>query len=668
MSLKRRSVTLRVTLLVLVPLVLLVAILGHAIASSATAASTLTRARSVINGLKQPVANLQHSLTRERAQMIVYSARPAARAYTAFHSQQAVTDRAIAAFLAVADSAAVRPDTSPGTAKAIARLRAGLAGLPRLRARITGPSISSQQAFNAYNKLIAASYQILEQSIIAVGDAPQVLPAIAMIELAISNEYLQQSSALLDGSFAARAFPVSSQRAFVSLVGAHRLLYARSYAHLNPADRANLERDVNPQVAHTVVLLEDTLVAGRPTSKAAPPVPAATWNASVAALSRQTRKAVEQAQTRLAQQLSAQATAKLRSLYLDSGLGLAAVIVSLIVSLWIAIRLVRQLHRLRDAALDLANIGLPGLVRRLRAGEDVDVGELLLLDPGADEIGQVKAAFNSARRTAVESVVDEARARRSINALFQNLARRSQSLLERQISLLDALERQAADPSDLDGLFRIDHLTTRMRRHAENLLVLAGDSPKRSFSDPVPFVDVLRAAATEVEDYRRIKVVTTTPAALAGVVASDVIHLLAELLENATLFSPPDAQVRIVGSVIANGYAVDVEDRGPGMSAETLAALNASLADPPRFDLSGSDRLGLFVTATLARRHGISVTLRDSPYQGVTAIVLIPRDLVVLANEIGPGTPRQSTALAAFRKGWQQGTAAAAVAAVAPGP
>jgi K+-sensing histidine kinase KdpD len=236
------------------------------------------------------------------------------------------------------------------------------------------------------------------------------------------------------------------------------------------------------------------------------------------------------------------------------------------------------------------------------------------------------------------------------------------------MSLLDALERQAADPSDLDGLFRIDHLSTRMRRHAENLLVLAGDSPKRSFNDPVPFVDVLRAAATEVEDYRRIKVVTTTPAALAGVVASDVIHLLAELLENATLFSPPDAQVRIVGSVIANGYAVDVEDRGPGMSAETLAALNASLADPPRFDLSGSDRLGLFVTATLASRHGISVTLRDSPYQGVTAIVLIPRDLVVLANEIGPGTPRQSTALAAFRKGWQQGTAAAAVAAVAPGP
>jgi K+-sensing histidine kinase KdpD len=234
------------------------------------------------------------------------------------------------------------------------------------------------------------------------------------------------------------------------------------------------------------------------------------------------------------------------------------------------------------------------------------------------------------------------------------------------MSLLDALERRAADANDLDGLFRIDHLTTRMRRHAENLLVLAGDSPNRAFSDPVPFVDVLRAAATEVEDYKRIKVVTTTPAALAGPVASDVIHLLAELLENATLFSPSDTQVRIVGAVVANGYAVDIEDRGPGMSAEMLAALNASLADPPLLDMSGSDRLGLFVTATLARRHGISVTLRESLYQGVTAIVLIPRDLVVRANEIGPGAPPQatspspeqaSTALSAFRKGWQQGTA-----------
>jgi hypothetical protein len=155
----------------------------------------------------------------------------------------------------------------------------------------------------------------------------------------------------------------------------------------------------------------------------------------------------------------------------------------------------------------------------------------------------------------------------------------------------------------------------------------------------VPFVDVLRAAATEVEDYKRIKVIARTPAGLAGPVVSDVIHLLAELVENATIFSPSESEVRIVGAVVANGYAVDIEDRGPGMSAAELAAVNASLADPPLFDMSGSDRLGLFVAATLARRHGIAVTLRESPYRGVTAIVVIPLHLVVQPDAMGQGAP-----------------------------
>jgi signal transduction histidine kinase len=235
----------------------------------------------------------------------------------------------------------------------------------------------------------------------------------------------------------------------------------------------------------------------------------------------------------------------------------------------------------------------------------------------------------------VQAAVSEARVRRGINDVFRNLARRSQSLLERQMALLDALERRAAEPDDLAGLFRLDHLTTRMRRHAENLIVLAGDSPRRAFRDPVPFVDVLRAAAAEVEDYTRV--ISRTPAALVGPAVADVIHLLAEFVENATIFSPSNTEVRMTGDLVANGYAVDIEDRGQGMLAEQLAAVNASLADPPMFDLSGSDQLGLFVAAQLARRHGIRVTLRQSGYGGVTAIALIPRDLVVLADAIGPG-------------------------------
>jgi signal transduction histidine kinase len=355
-------------------------------------------------------------------------------------------------------------------------------------------------------------------------------------------------------------------------------------------------------------------------------------------VSAQTQRAVGQAEARLAAGARAQASTKLHDLYLAGGLGLAAVILSVVLSVWIAVSLTRRLHRLRDSALDMANVRLPDVVRRLRGGQDVDVAaQLPMLDSGPDEIGQVKAAFNTAQRVAMEAAVDEARVRRGINDVFRNLARRSQALLERQMSLLDALERQADDPEHLESLFRIDHLTTRMRRHAESLIVLAGDLPKRAFPDPVPFVDVLRAAAAEVEEYRRVSVSCQAPAALAGPAVADVIHMLAEFVENATIFSPPNTEVRVTGDLVANGFAAEIEDRGLGMSEDDLAAVNASLASPPLFDLSGSDRFGLFVAAQLALRHGIRVTVRHSAYGGATAIVLIPRDLVVPAATLGPG-------------------------------
>jgi signal transduction histidine kinase len=637
MSLRRRSVLLRVALLVLVPLVFLIGLFTYTVTTSVTGALTLIRSKVMMDDLGQPVAGLQQALSHERAQTIVYYARPTPAAETALQRQQTVTDHAVASVIAATDSSSVGQSASAGGKKAIAALRGGLASLPGLRTKITDLSISGQQAFAAYNGMIGASYQVLEQAIIQEGNSTQVLPGIAVIELAISNEYLQQESALLDGNFAAHAFPASDHQAFVRLVGAHRLLYAQSYSYLDQADRSDLNHDVSPQTAGTLAALENRLVASN-SPNSAPPVRHVTWNRTVATLSTQIQRAVGQAEARLASAARSQANAKLHKLYLAGGLGLAAVIASLVLSLWIAVNLARQLHGLRDSALEMANVRLPNVVRRLRAGEDVDVAaQVPQLEPSADEIGQVKAAFNTAQRTAVQAAVDEARVRRGINDVFRNLARRSQSLLERQMALLDALERRAAEPDDLEGLFRIDHLTTRMRRHAESLVVLAGDSPKRTFRGPVPFVDVLRAAGAEVEDYTRIKVISRTPAALAGPAVADVIHMLAEFVENATIFSPSNTEVRITGDLVANGFAVDIEDRGQGMSDKQITAVNASLADPPLFDLSGSGQLGLFVAAQLARRHSIRVTLRHSAYGGVTAIVLIPRDLVVPADAIGHG-------------------------------
>ena len=237
--------------------------------------------------------------------------------------------------------------------------------------------------------------------------------------------------------------------------------------------------------------------------------------------------------------------------------------------------------------------------------------------------------------------------------MFRSLARRSQSLLHRQLTLLDQMERRATDPEALDDLFRLDHLTTRMRRHAEGLVILAGAPPGRAWSSPVRMVDVMRGAIAEVEDYARVSVATRSQAALAGSAVADVIHLLAELIENATTLSPPYTSVRVSGDTVANGFAIEVEDRGLGMSAQRLAELNERLASPPEFNPSDSEQLGLFVVSQLAKRHGIRVTLKASPYGGTAAIVLIPQHLVVTEEAFRAGLPGEHCPASTRRSAWR---------------
>jgi len=225
--------------------------------------------------------------------------------------------------------------------------------------------------------------------------------------------------------------------------------------------------------------------------------------------------------------------------------------------------------------------------------------------------------------------VEEARLRQGINDVFRNLARRSQSLLQRQLTVLDGMERRATDPDVLEDLFRMDHLTTRMRRHAEGLIILSGAPPGRGWSAPVRLIDAMRGAVAEVEDYARVVVSTQSKASLAGSAVTDVIHLLAELIENATTLSPPFTQVGVTGEMVGNGFAIEVEDRGLGMTPARLAELNERLASPPDINPANTEQLGLFVVGQLARRHDITVTLRPSPYGGTTAVTLIPRQLIV---------------------------------------
>jgi len=243
--------------------------------------------------------------------------------------------------------------------------------------------------------------------------------------------------------------------------------------------------------------------------------------------------------------------------------------------------------------------------------------------------GRVAASQRGAHEQAAAAQAAEAALRNGFRQILASLGRRNQSLLHRQLRIIDTLEQQASSPSALAELFTLDHLTTRMRRHAESLTVLSGAAPGRSWSGPVPIIDVMRAAAAEVEDYTRVTVISDAEEAVAAAAVTDMIHLLAELIENATLFSPSTTRVEIRAERVANGFAVEVTDRGLGIPADQLLQLNAQLAQPVDVGLADADRLGLFVAGQLAARHGVHVSLGPSPYLGTVAVVVLPDAIVV---------------------------------------
>jgi signal transduction histidine kinase len=343
--------------------------------------------------------------------------------------------------------------------------------------------------------------------------------------------------------------------------------------------------------------------------------------------------------TGLDDHLSSLSHQQLAELVLLVGGGLFVTIAAVILMGSFAGRLSRDITALAATAHHLADEQLPQLAERLRSGEEaVEVdGSALRPRTKVAEIAQATVAIASLQRTAVAAAADEASLRNGLKLVFVSLARRNQSLLQRQLRLIDALEQKAPNPAALADLFSLDHLTTRMRRHAESLTILSGAAPGRTWSEPVPVVDVIRGAMAEVEDYRRVTVLTSAEDAVAGPAVADMIHLLAELIENATLFSPSGTRVEVRAERVANGFAVEIDDRGLGIEPDQLSEINERLAKPPDFDLANADRLGLFVGGKLAARHGVRVSLRPSPYGGTTAIVLMPSSIVVPVTEKGTG-------------------------------
>ncbi|MGD0925952.1 MAG: ATP-binding protein [Streptosporangiaceae bacterium] len=319
------------------------------------------------------------------------------------------------------------------------------------------------------------------------------------------------------------------------------------------------------------------------------------------------------------------------------GAGLLIALICVILMGRFSTRLSRDIAGLAATTRRTADEQLPQLLERLRSGDTGTPSSgpgipQSLPKPKSAEIAQALAAVASLEQTAVGAAAGEAGLRNGLRQVFVSLARRNQSLLQRQLRLIDALEQKASDSAALADLFALDHLTTRMRRHAESLAILSGAAPGRSWTEPVPVIDVIRAAMAEVEDYRRVTVLTASEDAVAAPAVADMIHLLAELVENATMFSPSGTRVEVRAERVANGFAVEIDDRGLGIEPAQLAEINQQLAQPPDFDLANADRLGLFVGAKLASRHGVRVSLRQSPYGGTTAIVLMPNSIVVLVS------------------------------------
>ncbi|MEU5095991.1 nitrate- and nitrite sensing domain-containing protein [Streptomyces sp. NPDC020996] len=310
----------------------------------------------------------------------------------------------------------------------------------------------------------------------------------------------------------------------------------------------------------------------------------------------------------------------------------AAVVVALLLAFILAGAVARQMSRsmrqLRNAAFGIAEQRLPMLVDQLSRTDPgrVDTRVQPIPITTRDEIGEVARAFDQVHREAVRLAAEQALLRGNINAIFTNLSRRNQSLIEGQLTLITDLENNEADPDQLENLFKLDHLATRMRRNGENLLVLAGEEPGRRWDQPVPLVDVLRAASSEVEQYERIELSGVPEAEIHGRAVTDLVHLLAELLENATTFSSPQTKVRVTATRLPDGRVmIEIHDKGIGLTAEDFADINHKLANPPTVDAAISQRMGLFVVGRLSDRHGIRVQLRPSGEQaGTTSLVMLP--------------------------------------------
>ena len=528
---------------------------------------------------------------------------------------------------------------SPASKAVLHTLLTDLQGLGSLRQSVDDGSLAPIAAFQAYSNIIDAQFQSYYTGTQS-RDAVDAAGSVGALQSAYSLEMASREVAVADGALTVThdRMTAAARALFTTSAGQRQTLLNESLGLLSGPYLAGFTTVVNSPMYQQFTAMEqqiETTPDNQPIS-----VDAKAWE-SVSGQYLQVMQATQAANgPRLAAQSSAATSRLFTEAILAGGLGFIAVLVSIFLLVRFGRQVTWDLTKLYVSVRTMAEVGLPRVVDRLRRGEDVDVQAESPDPPTSNirEISVIAQSFGTVQEAAVAAAVDQARLRKGVNQVFLNISMRNQSLLHRQLGMLDTMERRTSDPAALADLFRLDHLTTRMRRHAEGLIILSGSTPGRGWREPVPALDVLRAAIAEVEDYVRVDVLSESRDLVAGNAVNDVIHLVAELVENAAAFSPPNTRIEVRADRAGTGLVVEIEDRGLGLSDEELADINERLARPPEFDLANSEQLGLFVVSRLAVRQNIKVALRQSVYGGTTAILVMPFGVIVRDEDARDGS------------------------------
>jgi len=629
--------------ILLVPLVAVIVLALIGIGSRVSAANKAARVQDA-SQFAVTATGMVHELQQERTLSAVYVGSGKTQGFSALQSQWARTDQAKVTFASAARKlqdhlSAYDPQLVGGLKGVISEL----SGLDAQRQQMDqNISITVAKTLTLYDTTIEDLLGVNSQVAVGSNNERLLRTVSAFVALSRLKNATDLERAYLNAVLAVGHFDQAQgqYQAFSSYVE-DETLWSTQFANFATAEQRNLlAATVSGTSVDQATQFRGTALQHETGSIG---VDQQEWSSAMGAK----LDLLRQVETRLGGEVVATASdvkqsAQRQALFTGTAL-LLVLLLTIGVSLLIARAMVRPLRELRRIANDVASERLPRVVERLAETQDIDKVALESAPPltvhSKDEIGQVAAAFNAVHQVAVRIATEQAALRKSIGDMFLNLARRSQGLIDRQLELIDELEKSEADPDALEDLFRLDHLATRMRRNAEDLIVLSGAEPARRWSQPVTLVDVVRAALAEVEDYNRVELLSIDDVGVSGHAVSDVVHLLAELIENATSFSPPGTKVQIAGQPVSNGYVLEVEDRGLGMSDEELVEANERLANPPAVDFALSRMLGLYVVGKLAQRYHIRVQLRHSWYGGVTALVLLPPNLT-----IRPQVPEQPAA------------------------